>query len=43
MKLWIIRWIMVFAWTCDEYADAFVEWAQQQYSNEVHGIGSIEP
>ncbi len=43
MKLWICRWIMCLAWTCDEYANGFVEWAEQQYSNEVHGIGRIEP
>ncbi len=43
MKLTVLRWVMCFAWTCEEYAKAFSEWAQQQYSNEVHGIGAIDP
>lgn len=42
MKLWTLRWIMVFSWTCDEYAKLFVTWAEQNYSDEVHGIGRVE-
>ncbi len=42
MKLTILRWIMCLAWTIDEYADGFVEWSQQKYSDELHGIGSID-
>lgn len=42
MKLFLWRWVMVTAWTIDEYADGFVEWAQQNYSNELHGLGSID-
>ncbi len=42
MKLNILRRIMCFAWTCDEWTKAFVEWAEQQYSNEVYGIGRIK-
>lgn len=42
MKLAVLRWIMRFAWMCEDYAKEFSEWAQQKYSNEVHGIGSIE-
>lgn len=42
MSLRFWRFVMCFAWTCDEYADGFVTWAEQQYSNEVHGIGRID-
>lgn len=42
MKLLILRSIMAFAWTLDAYANEFVEWAQQKYSDEVHGIGRID-
>ena len=42
MKLLFYRLLMTVAWTCDEYADGFVEWAQQKYSDELHGIGTIK-
>ena len=42
MKLWLLRWIMCFAWTVEEYARGFVAWAEQQYSDELHGIGRIK-
>lgn len=41
MKLVFWSWVMSFAWTIDEYADGFVEWAQQKYWDELHGIGRI--
>ncbi len=40
LRFW--RGVMFTAWTCDEYADSFVEWAQQKYANVLYGIGSIE-
>ena len=42
MKLRALRFVMAVAWTCEEYAREFVAWAEQKYSDEVHGIGRIE-
>ena len=35
------RFVMQFAWTTDDYAKEFVEWAEQKYSLAAHGIGSV--
>lgn len=42
MKLKFWRFVMCLAWTCDDFADEFVEWAQQQYANEVYGLRRFE-
>lgn len=42
MKAWLLRFIMRTAWTMDEYAKAFVKWSEQNYSDEIHGIGRIK-
>lgn len=42
MRIRFWRSVMHMSWTINDLSDTFVEWAQQQYSNEVHGIGSIE-
>ena len=41
-RLWFYRRLMVLAWTIDEYADGFVSWTQQKYSDEIYGIGTID-
>ena len=43
MKLAILRTVMRAAWTLDEWTTSLVLWAEQKYSDEVHGIGRIQP
>ena len=43
MMLVIRRTVMRIAWTLDEWANELVAWAEQKYSDEVHGIGRIQP
>lgn len=42
MRLRFWRAAMHLSWAINDLSDEFVEWVQQQYSNEVHGIGSVE-
>jgi hypothetical protein len=42
LKLYLLRWLMAFAWTIEDYAKEFVEYAQQKYSDELHGIGRVK-
>ena len=42
MKLMFWRYVMHLSWTLATRAEDFVEWAQQKYSNELHGMGTIE-
>lgn len=41
MKIGILRWVMAFAWTLDKYADEFVGWAEERYTQELHRVGVI--
>lgn len=42
MKLAILLRVMWAAWTINDYSVALVEWAQQKYSDELHGIGTVD-
>jgi hypothetical protein len=33
---------MYLSWTLAERVEDFVEWAQEKYSNELHGMGTID-
>ena len=42
MKLIFWRYVMHLSWTLATFAEDLVEWAQQKYNNELHGLGSID-
>lgn len=42
MKLYILRFVLAFAWTVNDYSNGFVDWAEKCYMNEVYGLRRFE-